>query len=139
MHILNTGQRHVASRADSSSDQRESDQDAHRRFAALLSEPSQPCGFAITASPATHAAEIRTHLDRASLKVLHFRLTNGPLANLEIAARTDGEALSLRVTVPDLQHFERIVGDRKELTSALAQQLDRPVSLEILHADSTAE
>lgn len=139
MHILNTGQRHAASRAASITNQRESDQDADRRFAALLSEPPQPCGVAMPALPAPHAMEIRTRLDRAKLEVLQFRLTNGPLANLEIEARTDGEALSLRVTVPDLQHFERIVGCRKQLASALAQQFDRPVSLEILHADSTAE
>lgn len=136
MHILNTSQRHAisraASRADSSTNQRESDQDAYRRFEALLSEPPRPGGVAMP-------APLRTRSGRARLEVLHFRLTNGPLADLEIEARTDGEALSLRVTVRDLQHFERTVGDRKQLASALAQQFARPVLLEVLHADSTAE
>ncbi|AZE48333.1 hypothetical protein C4K04_2661 [Pseudomonas chlororaphis] len=80
-----------------------------------------------------------SRLGRFNPDTLTLRLTNGPLAGLEIEASAHGSLLSLRVTVNDLNYFERIAGPREILESELAALFNRPVTLEVCSATTEPE
>jgi hypothetical protein len=61
------------------------------------------------------------------------------LAGLEIEASAHGSLLSLRVTVNDLNDFERIAGPREILESELVALFNRPVTLEVCRATAEPE
>jgi hypothetical protein len=64
---------------------------------------------------------------------LDLRLTNGPLAGLEIQASAQTSLLCLNIKVPDRYTFERIVGTREALESELAAIFNRPVAVTLQH------
>ncbi|MBV4465836.1 hypothetical protein KVG95_21140 [Pseudomonas sp. SWRI79] len=80
-----------------------------------------------------------SRLGRFTPDTLTLRLTNGPLAGLEIEASAHGCLLSLRVTVNDLNDFERIAGPREILEGELAALFNRPVTLDICSATAKTE
>ncbi|MCU1748798.1 hypothetical protein [Pseudomonas sp. 6D_7.1_Bac1] len=80
-----------------------------------------------------------SRLGRFNPDTLNLRLTNGPLAGLEIEASAHGSLLALRITVTDLRYFERIAGPRKILESELAALFNRPVTLEVCSATAESE
>ncbi|WP_146021952.1 MULTISPECIES: hypothetical protein [unclassified Pseudomonas] len=77
-------------------------------------------------APAT--AQLRG-LGRRHPGTLDLRLTNGPLAGLEIQASAQASLLSLNIKVADRDTFERIVGTRGSLENQLAAIFNRPVAL----------
>ncbi|KAA5839288.1 hypothetical protein F2A38_20705 [Pseudomonas chlororaphis] len=68
-------------------------------------------------------------LGRRHPGTLDLRLTNGPLAGLEIQASAQASLLSLNIKVADRDTFERIVGTRGSLENQLAAIFNRPVAL----------
>lgn len=68
-------------------------------------------------------------LGRRAPGTLDLRLTNGPLAGLEIQASAQTSLLCLNIKVPDRDTFERIVGTREALESELQAVFNRPVAL----------
>ncbi|MGF6401580.1 hypothetical protein ABH905_005246 [Pseudomonas frederiksbergensis] len=62
---------------------------------------------------------------------LDLRLTNGPLAGLEIRASAQADLLRLSIKVPERSTFERIVGTRATLEVELVAIFNRPVALEL--------
>lgn len=103
-------------------------------------EPRDPQRSRPNLAPAL-APQVSTlsRLGRFNPDTLTLRLTNGPLAGLEIEASAHGSLLSLRVTVNDLNDFERIAGPREILESELVALFNRPVTLEVCRATAEPE
>lgn len=74
-------------------------------------------------------------LGRRNPGSLDLRLTNGPLAGLEIQASAQASLLCLNIKVADRDTFERIVGSRGLLENQLAAILNRPVALTLQQLD----
>ncbi|UWF51852.1 hypothetical protein NYP20_13170 [Pseudomonas sp. N3-W] len=72
-------------------------------------------------------------LGRRYCGALDLRLTNGPLAGLEIQASAQTSLLCLNIKVPDRNAFERTVGTREALESELAAIFNRPVAVTLQH------
>lgn len=70
---------------------------------------------------------------------LSLRLTNGPLAGLEICASAHASTLHLQVRTPDRARFEQIAGSRSALENELARLFNRPIILEVFDAAATTE
>ncbi|CAI8756314.1 hypothetical protein [Pseudomonas zeae] len=70
---------------------------------------------------------------------LTLRLTNGPLAGLEICATAQGSLLHLQARTPDPMRFEQMIGVRSALENELAERFNRPVTLEIIDATAKTE
>ncbi|AVO60255.1 hypothetical protein C6Q18_20615 [Pseudomonas chlororaphis subsp. piscium] len=68
-------------------------------------------------------------LGRRNPGSLDLRLTNGPLAGLEIQASAQASLLCLNIKVTDRDTFERIVGSRGLLENQLVAIFNRPVAL----------
>ncbi|AZE50012.1 hypothetical protein C4K04_4348 [Pseudomonas chlororaphis] len=120
------------------------DHEQQRDFDALLnpatpgSVPSTPPALeaawprhprsALAQAFAPDIAQLRG-LGRRHPGTLDLRLTNGPLAGLEIRASAQASLLYLNIKVADRDTFERIVGTRGLLENQLAEIFNRPVAL----------
>ncbi len=103
---------------------------------ALDSADRPRSNFPLTQALAPYITRLR-NLGRLNPGTLDLRLTNGPLAGLEIRASTQANILSLLITVADSDTFDRIAGTRVELESELVALFNRPVTLEIQSATAT--
>lgn len=70
---------------------------------------------------------------------LTLRLTNGPLAGLEISAWAQGSLLHLQVRTCDPQQFAQLAGTVPALEKDLTQRFKRPITLEVRDACAPTE
>ncbi|WP_426817395.1 hypothetical protein ACP3TC_01825 [Winslowiella sp. 2C04] len=70
---------------------------------------------------------------------LRWRLTNGPLAGLEIEACYRNDDMSVRLRTQDLEPLLRRMGSARQLEQQLATQFNCHVTVEINDADRAAE
>ncbi|AUH50641.1 hypothetical protein CXB49_07405 [Chromobacterium sp. ATCC 53434] len=70
---------------------------------------------------------------------MRLRLTNGPLAGLELEAECHGVELLIKLRSHELQACRHAFGSASELESMLSQQFDRPVLIEVIDANSPAK
>ncbi|BBE08763.1 Putative uncharacterized protein [Mycoavidus cysteinexigens] len=148
MLLLKTGTRGIPRRTTGDTLHDEDQPDAQHCFEALLHAPvSHACAPQDAASdPPASAPPYPLHKSaeahfvatarslRKNLETLHLRLTNGPLAGLEISACAHGPQVALSVQVPDKQQFERAVGQLEECQAELARLFDHSVTLEVRDA-----
>lgn len=145
MLSLKTGSRLIPHRTRGDTLHDEGQADAQHRFEALLYGPvSAPGAAQAVASdlPASAPPQAPTESGEAhfvtaphslhkNLETLHLRLTNGPLAGLEISACAHGPEVALSVQVPDKQKFACAVGQLEECQTELTRLFDHPVTLEV--------
>lgn len=79
------------------------------------------------------------HLGQFSQSTVTLRLTNGPLAGLEVCATALADTLHLQVRAPDRARFEQVAGSSRDLEIHLAQRFNRPVTLEVVDAFAATE
>ncbi|MCX8565595.1 MAG: hypothetical protein ON057_000322 [Glomeribacter sp. 1016415] len=143
--LLKTGTRSIPRRTGCNTSHDESQSDAQQHFEALLYEPvSHACAaqmvesdppanappYAPNESAEAHFVAPHSALSR-TFDTLRLRLTNGPLAGLEISACAYGPEVALCVQVTDKQQFERAVGPLEKCQAELARLFDHPVTLEV--------
>lgn len=87
---------------------------------------------ALTQAFAPDIIQLRS-LGRRYPGTLALRLTNGPLAGLEIQASAQASLLCLNIKIADRDTFERIVGTREVLANELEAVFNRPVTLTLQH------
>lgn len=96
-----------------------------------LDDARQPHLRAILAQAfAADLKRLRT-LGRTCPGTLNLRMTNGPLAGLEIRASAHANLLYLCITVAERGTFERIFGTHAALETELLTLFNRPVALEL--------
>lgn len=148
MLLLKTGARSLPRRTTGDTLHDEGQPDAQHRFEALFYAPVAPACAAQTvesdqaaSAPPQQPKEsdaarfvAAPHSRHKNLEALHLRLTNGPLAGLEISACAHGPQVALCVQVPDREKFERAVGQLEECQAELARLFDHPVTLEVRDA-----
>lgn len=147
--------RRTIGRTSYDTDRDESHTDDHRHFERLLAPPSSTprpsVSIAATATLATVdngrpppacpscAPPNQAMLRHSSPNSLRLRLTNGPLAGLDIESSRHANGLLIRLRAHDLEPFQRQIGSAQRLTQLLTQQFDRPITVEVLDADTTIE
>lgn len=149
MHISSQIQRRTISLQENEGDNHASDDEDKRRFALLLSaisprsapssltsrlcDPSGPSsGLKFTRGPSTLLLEQLKMPKYASRDAwLSWRLTNGPLAGLEIEARSSETELFIRLEAVDHEKLRKILGSAKRLQQTLIRQFDRDVVVEV--------
>lgn len=68
---------------------------------------------------------------------LQWRLSNGPLAGMEIAARLYGDEIHIRLQSQELTRLLQLVDSAKQLEQQLSRQFNSHVSVEIVDANTT--
>lgn len=157
MHISSQIQRRTVSLQENKGDNHASDDEDKRRFALLLSaisprpaessltsrlcDPSGPHGgFKFTRGTSTLLLEHLTLPKYASRDAwLSWRLTNGPLAGLEIEARSSETELFIRLQAVEHEKLRRILGSAQRLQETLIRQFDRNVVVEVKDEDPTVK
>lgn len=141
LKALSSPRRHYASYTASDS---HSDHQQQRDFDALLN-PTPPRDALAAPPPLDVAGQqhrrsalsqsfapdiiLMRGLGRRHPSTLELRLTNGPLAGLEIRASAQDSLLCLALKIANRDSFERIVGTREALESELAAIFNRPVTV----------
>lgn len=100
--------------------------------------PSQRAHLALALELAPYQTRL-TNLGQFAQATLTLRLTNGPLAGLEICATAQTSTLHLQVRTPDRTRFEQIAGSCRALESELARRFNRPIILEVHDAYAATE
>ncbi|MHC8403435.1 hypothetical protein ACYZTX_29410 [Pseudomonas sp. MDT1-17] len=100
--------------------------------------PSQRAHQALTLELEPYQTHL-TNLGQFAQATLTLRLTNGPLAGLEICATVQTSTLHLQVRTPDRARFEQIAGSCRALESELARRFNRPIILEVHDASAATE
>ncbi|NMP26467.1 hypothetical protein GW590_06245 [Rahnella sp. SAP-1] len=144
MYIPTTYQRRQAFDSGRESEHQASDEQDKRRFAALLAIPAavENRGYSLSDERAGQRAQCEEGSDTRLLQQLfrqpsaatawlQWRLTNGPLAGLEIAACCIGDELHLRLKSQDLQKLHQALGSARQLQQQLSQQFSRQVMVEV--------
>ncbi|OHX10905.1 hypothetical protein [Chromobacterium sphagni] len=103
-------------------------------FAASLAGPRLSAGRSASAQEQPASQSAANKLDH-----LRLRLTNGPLAGLELEAECHGIELLIKLRSLDLQACRHAFGSAAELEHMLSQQFDRPVQIEVIDANSPAK
>ncbi|KOC87782.1 hypothetical protein [Winslowiella iniecta] len=70
---------------------------------------------------------------------LRWRLTNGPLAGLEIEACRQSDEMAIRLRAEDLAQLLKRLGSASQLEQQLSRQFNCHVKVEMSHAHSGAE
>ncbi|AAQ60275.1 hypothetical protein [Chromobacterium violaceum] len=157
MDIFPLHLRRYASQMDDNTHHGPSDEHDEKHFAALMAAAeTQPdpqrqrpnagawidfvtstAGPRLSASQSTSAQEQPLPQAAANkLDHLRLRLTNGPLAGLELEAECHGIELLIKLRSLDLQACRHAFGSASELECMLSQQFDRPVQIEVIDANS---
>lgn len=110
--------------------------DAPEQETHLGSSPP-PQSLALTLELAAYKMHL-INLGQFAQKTLILKLTNGPMAGLEISATAQANTLLLQVRTTDPARFEQIAGSRAALQIQLARLFDRPVTLEIGDANTAS-
>lgn len=100
--------------------------------------PSQRAHRALALELAPYQTQLE-NLGQFTYTTMTLRLTNGPLADLEICATAQASTLYLQVRTPDRARFEQIAGSCRALESELARRFNRPVNLEVHDASAATE
>lgn len=70
---------------------------------------------------------------------LQWRLSNGPLAGMEIAARRCGDEIYIRLQSQDLTRLLQLVDSTQQLEQQLSRQFNSHITVEIVDANTTVK